>query len=83
MNYVIPVPLAEAVEKYNDADLIEVINTYQYKLKKHKYDVNEAALCLMDTCKTEWARRYGKKPVPTIMTEEMMVIEGEINDFPY
>ena len=83
MSYMIPVPLDDAVKKYTDIDLIEIINTYQYKLKKNKYDVNEAALCLMDTCKTEWARRYGKKPVPTIMTEEMMVIEGEINDFPY
>jgi hypothetical protein len=84
MSYLIPVPLHDAIKKYDDEDLINIINTYKHKLIKNKYDVNEAALCLMDSCQTEWIRRYGNKPVPTIMTEEMMIIEGEIHDtFPY
>jgi len=77
MKYMIPVPLHDAVKKYDDEDLINIINTYRFKLDKNKFDVNEAALCLMDTCITEWTRRHGKMPVPTVMTEEMMVIEGE------
>ena len=57
--YMIPVPLEDAIKEYTDQELIEVISNTEFRLEKNKYDVNEAALCLYDTAKTEWVARHG------------------------
>ena len=53
--YYIPVPLEQAIKEYTDQELIEVISTTEFRLEKNKYDVNEAALVLYDTAKTNGA----------------------------
>ena len=78
--YIIPVPLNDAIKQYSDQELIEVICQTEHRLKRNKYDVNEAAMCFYDTAKTEWIRRYGKKPVPKIVSPVEFIFEGEIND---
>ena len=78
--FIIPVPLTIAIKKYSDQDLIEVISGTEYRLKKNKYEVNEAALCLYDTAMTEWFVRHGKKPCPTIIAPTEFIFEGDIDD---
>jgi len=78
--YSIPIPLKDAVKNYTDQELIETICTYLAKLKKSKYDVNEAALVLLDSVQTEWVVRHGKTPVPKIVAEDIFVFEGDIHD---
>ena len=81
--FVIPVPLSKAIKAYSDQDLIEVISGTEYRLKKNKYEVNEAALCLYDTAKTEWSVRYGKKPCPKIIAPIEFIFEGDIYENPF
>ena len=45
---------------------------------KNKYDVNEAALVLYDTAKTEWCVRHGDKPCPRIIAPLEFIFEGDI-----
>lgn len=78
--YIIPVPLCVAIKEYTDQELIEVICQTEHRLRKNKYDVNEAGICFYDAAKTEWIRRYGKKPVPKIVSPVEFIFEGEIND---
>ena len=82
--YFIPVPLEVAIKKYTDQELIEIISKTEFRLEKNKYDVNEAALVLYDTAKTEWAARHGQKPCPRIIVDTEFVFEGELDDtFPF
>ena len=76
--YYIPVPLEQAIKGYTDQELVEVISNTEFRLKKNKYDVNEAALCLYDTAKTEWVVRHGEKPCPRIIAPTEFVFEGDI-----
>lgn len=78
--YFIPVPLEQAIKEYTDQELIEVICQTEHRLKINKYDVNEAGICFYDAAKSEWIRRYGKKPVPKIVSPVEFIFEGEIND---
>lgn len=79
MEYSIPVKLSEAILDYSDQELAELISHYEWKLVRHKYEVNEAALCLLDTAKSEWQRRHGAKPVPTVIADKMFIFEGDID----
>lgn len=81
--FVIPVPLSKAIKTYSDLEIIEVISGIEYRLKKNKYDVNEAALCLYDTARTEWFVRYGKKPCPKIIALTEFIFEGDIDENPF
>ena len=81
--FIIPVPLTDAIKKYSDQDLIEIISGTEYRLKKNKYEVNEAALCLYDTAKTEWFARHGKKPCPKIIALTEFIFEGDIYENPF
>ena len=76
--YYIPVPLEQAIKGYTDQELVEVISNTEFRLKKNKYDVNEAALCLYDTAKTEWVVRHGEKPCPRIIAPTEFIFEGDI-----
>ena len=76
--YYIPVPLEQAIKQYTDQELIEVISTTEFRLEKNKYDVNEAALVLYDTAKTEWCARHGDKPCPRIIAPLEFIFEGDI-----
>ena len=76
--YYIPVPLEQAIKEYTDQDLIEVISNTEFRLEKNKYDVNEAALVLYDTAKTEWYARHGDKPCPKIIAPTEFIFEGDI-----
>ena len=76
--YYIPVPLKEAIKNYTDQEVIEVISNIEFRLEKNKYDVNEAALCLLDAAKTEWLARYGDKPCPRIIAPTEFIFEGDI-----
>ena len=76
--YYIPVPLEQAIKQYTDQELVEVISITEFRLKKNKYDVNEAALCLYDTAKTEWVVRHGEKPCPRIIAPTEFIFEGDI-----
>ena len=78
--YMIPVPLEDAIKEYTDQELIEVISNIEFRLEKNKYDVNEAALCLYDTAKTEWVVRHGNKPTPRIIAPTEFIFEGDISD---
>ena len=78
--YYIPVPLEQAIKEYTDQDLIEVISNTEYRLVKNKYDVNEAALVLYDTAKTEWHVRHGEKPCPKIIAPTEFIFEGDFNE---
>ena len=77
--YYIPVPLKQAIKEYTDQEVIEVISNIEFRLEKNKYDVNEAALCLLDAAKTEWLARYGDKPCPRIITPTEFIFEGDIH----
>ena len=77
--YMIPVPLEDAIKEYTDQELIEVISNTEFRLEKNKYDVNEAALCLYDTAKTEWVARHGNKPAPRIIAPTEFIFEGDIH----
>ena len=77
--YMIPVPLEDAIKEYTDQELIEVISNTEFRLEKNKYDVNEAALCLYDTAKTEWVVRHGDKPCPKIIAPTEFIFEGDIH----
>ena len=81
--FIIPIPLTIAIKGYSDQELIEVISSTEYRLKKNKYEVNEAALCLYDTAITEWLSRHGKKPCPTIIAPTEFIFEGDINENPF
>ena len=82
--FYIPVPLDQAIKEYTDQELIELISMTEYRLEKNKWDVNEAALVLYDTAKTEWASRHGQKPCPRIIVDNEFVFEGELDDtFPF
>ena len=74
----VPVPLSIAIKEYSDHDLIEVISNIEYRLKKNKYEVNEAALCLQDAAKSEWLTRHGEKPCPRIIAPTEFIFEGDI-----
>ena len=74
----IPVPLTQAIKQYDDHDLIEVISQIEYRLEKNKYEVNEAALCLLDAAKSEWLARHGHKPCPRIIPPIEFIFEGDI-----
>jgi len=76
-NY-IPVPLSQAIKDYSDQEVIEVISQIEYRLEKNKYEVNEAALCLLDAAKSEWLVRHGEKPCPRIIETKEFVFEGDI-----
>ena len=76
--YIIPVPLSIAIKKYTDQELAEVISGTEFRLKKNKYSVNEAALCLYDTAKTEWFVRHGAKPCPRVIAPIEFIFEGDI-----
>ena len=75
----IPIPLTQAIKDYSDQELIEVISTTEFRLEKNKYEVNEAALCLYDTAKTEWFARHGDKPCPRIIAPTEFIFEGDIH----
>ena len=77
--YYIPVPLEQAIKEYTDQDLIEVISNTEFRLEKNKYEVNEAALVLYDTAKTEWCVRHGDKPCPRIIAPTEFIFEGDIH----
>ena len=77
--YMIPVPLEDAIKEYTDQELIEVISNTEFRLEKNKYDVNEAALCLYDTAKTEWVARHGNKPCLRIIAPTEFIFEGDIH----
>ena len=77
--FYIPVPLEQAIKEYTNQELIEVISNIDFRLEKNKYDVNEAALCLYDAAKTEWAGRHGEKPCPRIIAPTEFIFEGDIN----
>ena len=77
--YYIPVPLKQAIKEYTDQEVIEVISNIEFRLEKNKYDVNEAALCLLDAAKTEWLARYGDKPCPRIISPTEFIFEGDIH----
>ena len=77
--YYIPVPLEQAIKQYTDQELIEVISTTEFRLEKNKYEVNEAALVLYDTAKTEWYSRHGSKPCPRIIAPLEFIFEGDIH----
>ena len=77
--YYIPIPLDQAVKEYTDQELIEVISQTEFRLEKNKYDVNEAALALYDTVKTEWIIRHGNKPCPRIIAPIEFIFEGDIH----
>ena len=76
--YYIPIPLEQAIKEYTDQELIEVISGTEFRLKKNKYSVNEAALALYDTAKTEWFVRHNNKPCPRIISPIEFIFEGEI-----
>lgn len=76
--YYIPVPLTQAIKEWSDQELVEIISTTEFRLEKNKYEVNEAALCLYDTAKTEWVARHGNKPCPRIIAPTEFVFEGDI-----
>ena len=76
-NY-IPVPLAQAIKDYSDQEVIEVISNIEFRLEKNKYEVNEAALCLLDAAKSEWLIRYGDKRCPRIIAPTEFIFEGDI-----
>ena len=76
--YYIPVPLEQAIIEYTDLEVIEVISNIEFRLEKNKYDVNEAALCLLDAAKTEWFARHGDKPCPRIIAPTEFIFEGDI-----
>ena len=76
--YYIPVPLEQAIKDYSDQEVIEVISNIEFRLEKNKYDVNEAALCLLDAAKTEWFARHGDKPCPRIIAPTEFIFEGDI-----
>ena len=75
--YYIPIPLTQAIKEYTDQEVIEVISNIEFRLKKNKYEVNEAALALFDAAKTEWFARYGNKPCPRIIAPTEFIFEGE------
>ena len=77
-NY-IPVPLAQAIKDYSDQEVIEVISNIEFRLEKNKYEVNEAALCLLDAAKSEWLIRHGEKPCPRIIAPTEFIFEGDIH----
>jgi len=77
-DHYIPVPLAQAIKSYDDHELIEVISQIEYRLEKNKFEVNEAALCLLDAAKSEWLARYGQKPCPRIIPPIEFIFEGDI-----
>lgn len=79
-DHYIPVPLSQAIKSYDDQELVEIISNTEFRLEKNKYDVNEAALCLYDTAKTEWVARHGNKPCPKIIAPTEFIFEGEIYD---
>ena len=81
--YYIPVPLEQAIKEYTDQEIIEVISNTEYRLEKNKYDVNEAALVLYDTAKTEWVARHGEKPCPRIIALTEFIFEGDIHAEPF
>ena len=76
-NY-IPVPLTQAIKDYSDQEVIEVISNIEFRLEKNKYEVNEAALCLLDAAKSEWLIRHGEKPCPRIIAPTEFIFEGDI-----
>lgn len=76
--YYIPVPLTQAIKDYSDQEVIEVISNIEFRLEKNKYEVNEAALCLLDAAKTEWFVRHGDKPCPRIISPTEFIYEGDI-----
>jgi len=76
--YYIPVPLEQAIKEYTDQEVIEVISNIEFRLEKNKYDVNEAAMCLLDAAKTEWLARHGDKPCPRIIAPTEFIFEGDI-----
>ena len=76
--YYIPVPLEQAIKEFTDQEVIEVISNIEFRLEKNKYDVNEAALCLLDAAKTEWLARHGDKPCPRIIAPTEFIFEGDI-----
>ena len=78
--YFIPVPLTQAIKEWTDQELVELISNTEHRLEKNKYDVNEAALCLYDTAKTEWAVRHGNKPCPKVIAPTEFIFEGDIHD---
>ena len=77
-NY-IPVPLSQAIKDYSDQEVIEVISNIEFRLEKNKYEVNEAALCLLDAAKSEWLIRHGEKPCPRIIAPTEFIFEGDIH----
>ena len=77
-NY-IPVPLGQAIKEYSDQEVIEVISNIEFRLEKNKYEVNEAALCLLDAAKSEWLIRHGEKPCPRIIAPTEFIFEGDIH----
>lgn len=74
----IPVPLSQAIKDYSDQEVVEVISNIEFRLEKNKYEVNEAALCLLDAAKTEWFARHGDKPCPRIIAPTEFIFEGDI-----
>ena len=77
--YFIPVPLTQAIKEWTDQELVELISNTEHRLKKNKYDVNDAALCLYDTAKTEWVARHGNKPCPKVIAPTEFIFEGDID----
>ena len=75
--YFIPVPLTQAIKEWTDQELVELISNTEHRLEKNKYDVNEAALCLYDTAKTEWVARHGDKPCPKVIAPSEFIFEGD------
>ena len=57
-----------------------MISNIEFRLEKNKYDVNEAALCLLDAARTEWFARHGDKPCPRIIASTEFIFEGDIYD---
>ena len=76
--YYIPVPLEQAIKEYTDQEVIEVISNIEFRREKNIYDVNEAALCLLDAARTEWFARHGDKPCPRIIASTEFIFEGDI-----